>query len=266
MQHHKSSGHRKGASSSVHKSKLNDHLVAMKIVDGEMVKLVKPEIEALQSIQSPHVVNLVGAHIGENEREDSIIVTEWMAGGSLQSLIKKKQLYDLLPTHQKQLIALCVVCGVCDLHNENIVHRDIKSDNVLLTSNLHAKIADFGLSRHDSKRTLTPGGTPHYMAPECWKEDQSGQYSVSFSSDVYSVGILLVEIFTGKVPWENLNEYQITGLKVNPDHRFDADKVEELNELEAKNPQLGDLVKRCCSSDPSSRPSIFEVRKDLQNW
>ena len=107
---------------------------------------------------------------------------------------------------------------------------------------------------------------PHHMAPECWKEDQSGQYSVSFSSDVYSVGILLVEIFTGKVPWENLNEYQVMGLKVNPDHPFDADKVEELNELEAKNPQLGDLVKRCCSSDPSSRPSIFEVRKDLQDW
>ena len=258
LRHHMSLKSNRGASSTVHKSKLGGRIVAMKIVDGDMFKLAEQELKALQSVQSAHIVNLIGASLAEG-----VIVTEWMSGGTLRALISKKHLYGTLAIYHKQLIALCVVSGVCDLHNNNIVHRDIKSENVLLSHDLHAKIADFGISRHgQSIKTSKPGGTAQYMAPESWDSDEDTNYVVSFAGDVYAVGILLLEIFSGSLPWGNLSEGQIAKLK-SKDYTVPLDK---LDEVKMNAPELRALIEKCVLRDPSKRPQMFEVRQDLQNW
>ncbi|RHY94088.1 hypothetical protein DYB26_015747, partial [Aphanomyces astaci] len=137
------------------------------------------EIQLMSQFDSPYIVNLVGA--AWTRADDLKCVMEFMDGGDLK---------EYLDTHSSQEFAwadkyvhlLSIADGLCYLHSMNVIHRDVKSRNVLLDSTKGTKLTDFGISKEDIQATRTVGvGTFRWMAPEVL-QDQG--YDVS--ADIYS--------------------------------------------------------------------------------
>lgn len=141
--------------------------------------------------------------------------------------------------------------------NPPIIHRDLKSSNLLVDKNWTVKVGDFGLSRlkHATYLTTKTGkGTPQWMAPEVLRNELSDE-----KSDIYSFGVVLWEIATEKIPWDNLNSMQVIGAVGFMNQRLDIPKDVD--------PQWASIIESCWCSEPQSRPSfqeILEKLKDLQ--
>uniref|UniRef100_A0A6B2LGU2 Protein kinase domain-containing protein n=1 Tax=Arcella intermedia TaxID=1963864 RepID=A0A6B2LGU2_9EUKA len=179
------------------------------------------------------------------------MILPYMGGGSLaQVLFKDKVKWDF---PYKVKIAREIAYGMHHLHSlrPRIIHRDLKSDNILISTDGVAKIADFGLSRLVQKysKTMTTSGTPHYLAPECLS---SGQFSEK--SDVYAYGIILYEIYCGKRPYPKKSAYQVMLEVVQQDLR---------PVLPKDCPSLyADTFIKCVDKKPEARPS-FKVLLDI---
>ncbi|KAJ6855686.1 hypothetical protein NC651_040354 [Populus alba x Populus x berolinensis] len=157
------------------------------------------EVQLLMIVHHRNVVPLIGYC---NEHDNMALVYEYMANGNLKEQLLENST-NMLNWRERLQIAVDTAQGLEYLHNgcrPPIVHRDLKSSNILLTENLHAKIADFGLSKAfategDSHVITIPAGTPGYIDPEF---RASGH--LNKKSDVYSFGILLCELITGQPP------------------------------------------------------------------
>ncbi|MED6121337.1 copper transport protein ctr1 [Stylosanthes scabra] len=141
------------------------------------------------------------------------------------------------------------------LHHRNppIVHRDLKSSNLLVDKNWTVKVGDFGLSRLKDATLLTSKsgrGTPQWMAPEVLRNEPSNE-----KSDVYSFGVILWELMTQSIPWENLNSLQVVGVVGFMDRRLDLP--------EGLDPQVASVIRDCWQSDPEQRPSFQELIKRM---
>jgi mitogen-activated protein kinase kinase kinase 3 len=123
------------------------------------------------------------------------IFLEYVAGGSLQSLIKK---YGYLNERLIQIYTRQILEGLEYLHMNKIVHRDIKGANVLVDINGTCKLADFGNSKrlYSTRDDNLVKGTAHWMAPEVIKQQKYGRYS-----DIWSLGCTIIEMATGHPPW-----------------------------------------------------------------
>nr|BBF89702.1 putative EDR1 [Oryza sativa f. spontanea] len=147
--------------------------------------------------------------------------------------------------------------GMNYLHNSSppIVHRDLKSSNLLVDKNWTVKVADFGLSRLKLETFLTTKtgkGTPQWMAPEVLRNEPSNE-----KSDVYSYGVILWEIATQKIPWDNLNTMQVVGAVGFMDHRLDIPSDVD--------PHWASMIESCWDSDPQRRPSFQELLDQLRD-
>uniref|UniRef100_A0A0E0F8J3 non-specific serine/threonine protein kinase n=1 Tax=Oryza meridionalis TaxID=40149 RepID=A0A0E0F8J3_9ORYZ len=147
--------------------------------------------------------------------------------------------------------------GMNYLHNSSppIVHRDLKSSNLLVDKNWTVKVADFGLSRLKLETFLTTKtgkGTPQWMAPEVLRNEPSNE-----KSDVYSYGVILWEISTQKIPWDNLNTMQVVGAVGFMDHRLDIPSDVD--------PHWASMIESCWDSDPQRRPSFQELLDQLRD-
>uniref|UniRef100_A0A3N7G9A9 non-specific serine/threonine protein kinase n=1 Tax=Populus trichocarpa TaxID=3694 RepID=A0A3N7G9A9_POPTR len=157
------------------------------------------EVQLLMIVHHKNLVPLIGYC---NEHENMALVYEYMANGNLKEQLLENST-NMLNWRERLQIAVDAANGLEYLHNgcrPPIVHRDLKSSNILLTENLQAKIADFGLSKAfategDSYVITVPAGTPGYIDPEF---RASG--NLNKKSDVYSFGILLCELITGQPP------------------------------------------------------------------
>ncbi|XP_011002652.1 PREDICTED: probable LRR receptor-like serine/threonine-protein kinase At1g05700 isoform X2 [Populus euphratica] len=157
------------------------------------------EVQLLMIVHHRNLVSLVGYC---NEQENMALVYEYMANGNLKEQLLENST-NMLNWRARLQIAVDAAQGLEYLHNgcrPPIVHRDLKSSNILLTENLQAKISDFGLSKAfategDSHVITIPAGTPGYIDPEF---RDSG--NLNKKSDVYSFGILLCELITGQPP------------------------------------------------------------------
>eukprot|EP00250_Pteridium_aquilinum_P009803 c18948_g2_i1 orf=854-2389(+) len=171
----------------------------------ELLEDFRKEVLIMKRLRHPNVVLFMGAVIS---LEHLSIVTEFLPRGSLFRLLHRNT--PGLDWRRRVRMALDVARGMNYLHHMNppIVHRDLKSSNLLVDKNWTVKVADFGLSRlkHETYlRTVSGRGTPQWMAPEVLRNELSNE-----KSDVYSFGVVLWELATEQVPWTNLNPMQVT--------------------------------------------------------
>ena len=206
----------KGSFGTVHEGITNDgKLMAVKTVelpqekvtdenDSDLLSL-RSEINLMTRLKNPYIVAYYGCQTIEHENgaQTFEIFMEHCHGGSLTTLRKK-----FSPTDGKLKIGLArhytrqILQGLKYLHENNVIHRDIKSDNVLISASGEAKLADFGCSKQLSTAAVEAGaqtvvGSPLFMAPEVISGDDTGY---TFSADVWSVGCLLLELL-GRKPW-----------------------------------------------------------------
>lgn len=173
-------------------------------LNDELVAKFNQEISILSTIRHENVVSFVGA---VTEQPNLCVVMEFMEGGTLDNAIHKNHIE--LPLFQVLQIAMDVAQGCHYLHRQKpmIIHRDLKSQNILLTRDGLAKIADFGLSRffkHDVASMTGQVGTPGWTAPEVFKHN-----SYNHKVDVYSFGVVLAECLSGEKPYAGMDGIQI---------------------------------------------------------
>ncbi|VAI22161.1 unnamed protein product [Triticum turgidum subsp. durum] len=170
----------------------------------EMINAFRQEVSLMKKLRHPSIILFMGA-VASQER--LCIVTEFLPRGSLFQLLQKNT--AKLDPRRKLSMAIDIARGMNYLHNSipTIVHRDLKSSNLLVDKNWTVKVADFGLSRLKLETFLTTKGgkgTPQWMAPEVLRSEPSNE-----KSDVYSYGVVLWELVTQKIPWDTLNPMQV---------------------------------------------------------
>lgn len=205
------------------------------------------EISILASISHPACLQFIGA----TDYSPYCIVTEWMPNGTLfENLHSNPQFDDTLRT----MALFDIARGMQYLHSKNIVHRDLKSLNILFDNELHARICDFGYSKDittDDLRTLNIGTTT-WMAPEVINST-SDMPPRSYTSkvDVYSYGIIFWETVTGQIPYENMPPVEIA-LNVVSSHLRPP--------IPRTTPHaISRLMERCWDADPDKRPTFEEI-------
>lgn len=195
-----------GGFGTVHKATWRGDDVAVKIMHGmtegsKMLDTFKKEIFLLSRLHHPGIINFLGASL---EPPNVCIVQELAQRGSLYTLLHGDD-SENRPMKYVELLqyGLDIADAMAYLH-PTVVHRDLKSQNVLLDSNMRAKVCDFGIAKFKDKTLLTTvnsqAGTPAYMAPELFAAGE-----ISEKVDVFSYGVLLWECFTGCVPWGELS-------------------------------------------------------------
>jgi len=154
------------------------------------------EISLLRELRHPQIIQFLGA---SHQTPDWHIVTEFAERGSLEGVLQDGRID--LPLLRRVDMARDAATGLNFLHLSGIIHRDLKSANLLVTADWRIKIGDFGLSRHIDHATITlgPAGTPAWSAPEVLRGDK-----YELSADVYSYGVCLWELTTRKTPFEGV--------------------------------------------------------------
>ncbi|KAL4331932.1 hypothetical protein GQ457_07G009400 [Hibiscus cannabinus] len=206
----------------------------------------KKEIDIMRKLRHPNVLLFMGAVYSQ---ERLAIVTEFLPRGSLfKALHKNNQALDI---KRRMRMALDVARGMNYLHHRNppIVHRDLKSSNLLVDRNWNVKVGDFGLSRWKNGTFLTTKsgrGTPQWMAPEVLRNEPSNE-----KSDVFSFGVILWELMTVSIPWNNLNSLQVVGVVGFMDRRLELP--------EGLDPHIDSIIRDCWQSNPENRPSFEDI-------
>ncbi|CAI0626262.1 unnamed protein product [Linum tenue] len=172
----------------------------------DVILSFRQEVSLMKRLRHPNVLLFMGA---VTSPQHLCIVTEFLPRGSLFQLLQRNA--TKLEWRRKVHMALDIARGMNYLHHFNppIVHRDLKSSNLLVDRNWTVKVGDFGLSRlkHETFLVTKSGkGTPQWMAPEVLRNERSDE-----KSDIYSFGVILWELATEKIPWDNLNSTQIIG-------------------------------------------------------
>ncbi|KAK8921200.1 putative leucine-rich repeat receptor-like serine/threonine-protein kinase [Platanthera zijinensis] len=256
-----------GAFGSVYKAQMSTgETVAVKVLatsSKQREREFQTEVLLLGRLHHRNLVNLVGYCA---EKSKHMLIYVYMPNGSLSS-----HLYN---DHQLALswdlrinIALDVARGLEYLHDgaiPSVIHRDIKSPNILLDKTMRARVADFGLSREEMVSRSAPiRGTYGYLDPE-----YVSSRSFTKKSDVYSFGVLLFELIAGRTPQQGLLEY-VELAAINADGRVGWEELadsrlegsyeaQQLNEVAA-------LAYKCINRLPRKRPSMRDVVQALSN-
>ena len=163
------------------------------------------EIKLLMRLRSPRVVQTFGGCVGSEDygQKQMMIVMKFISGGTLYDKIREQ---PLIGWSARFTLAVDIAAGMAYLHSQNIIHRDLKSLNVLVDADGRAILCDFGLARvkKSSRSTATSSGqgTPLWMAPELF--GRRARYTEA--SDVYALAMIMVELSTGLLPFEELLE------------------------------------------------------------
>ncbi|KAI0511003.1 hypothetical protein KFK09_011619 [Dendrobium nobile] len=207
------------------------------------------EVMMLASLKHPNIVRFIGAC-----RKPMVwcIVTEYAKGGSVRQFLSRRQNRSA-PLNIAVRQALDVARGMAYIHGLGCIHRDLKSDNLLICADRSIKIADFGVARIEvHPEGMTPEtGTYRWMAPEMIQRRPYTQ-----KVDVYSFGIVLWELITGMVPFQNMTAVQAAFAVVNKGARpiIPTDCP----------PSLGVIMTQCWDANPDVRPPFGEVVKMLE--
>ncbi|KAG4199988.1 hypothetical protein ERO13_A05G182300v2 [Gossypium hirsutum] len=207
------------------------------------------EVNIMRKIQHKNVVQFFGAC---TTPPNLCIVTEFMSGGSIYDLLHKQKSGFKLPLLLK--LAIDVSEGMSYLHQNGIMHRDLKAANLLMDENGVVKIADFGVARVQAQPGVMTAetGTYRWMAPEVIEHKP-----YDHKADVFSFGVVLWEMLTGKLPYENLTPLQAAVGVVQKDLRPVIPQYTR--------PKFVELLERCWQQDPSLRPEFSEITNLLED-
>lgn len=201
------------------------------------------EVFIMRKVRHKNVVQFIGAC---TRPPNLCIVTEFMSGGSVYDYLHKQKGMFKLPTVIR--VAIDVSKGMDYLHQNNIIHRDLKAANLLMDEHEVVKVADFGVARVQAQSGIMTAetGTYRWMAPEVIEHKPYDQ-----KADVFSFGIVLWELLTGKLPYDYLTPLQAAVGVVQ----------KGLRPVIPKNthPRLTELLQRCWEQDPAERPVFCEV-------
>ncbi len=197
-----------GGMSVVYKAKCHklNRLVAIKVLkeefcnDSNFVSKFKMEAQAAAGLSHPNIVSVYDVM---DEGNIHYIVMELIEGITLKSYIAKKEKLEI---KESIGIAIQVAQGIAAAHEQHIIHRDIKPQNMIISKDGKVKVADFGIARAVSEQTLnsTAMGSVHYISPE----QARGGFSDE-RSDIYSLGVTMYEMVTGRVPFKGENTVSI---------------------------------------------------------
>jgi serine/threonine-protein kinase len=234
-----------------------DRQVAVKILHREMseqedqLQRFRQEARAVAKLSHPNVVAVIDA--GEDGGHP-YIVFEYVEGETLKQRIKR---VGALEPQEALAYAIEIARGLTVAHNRNMVHRDIKPQNVLIDAEGRAKLTDFGISRQLEQDGMTATGrvlgTTDYVAPE-----QAMGHPVDIRSDIYALGVVLYEMLIGQVPFHADSQVGVAMKHVN----------EELPDVQQRRPELSAaaalVVERATAKDPDRRyQQVGELIDDL---
>jgi serine/threonine protein kinase len=281
-----------GAFGTVYRGKWGDIPVAIKelrevhITCEEIKEEFDREVQFMKTVRHPNIVVFFGA--GQHANGVPFLVTELMEQGTLSTLLKEK---TQLSGAMRALLSLDAASGLDHIHRLNRVHRDVKPGNMLLTNALRVKVADFGTSKLTMKdnrseratklvnmgdtsnvksaasddtsadgnrqQSMTLNvGTPAYMAPELLRGK-----SYNASVDVWAFGIVVWQINTQKVPWEEVPGHGFKFVLNLTDHIGRGGRLSMPVSLD---PRVASLINRCLDLDPKLRPSFGEIVQALK--
>lgn len=252
-----------GGMSDVYKAK--DHklnrFVAVKVLKQEFsenanfVSKFRIEAQAAAGLMHPNIVNVYD--VGE---EDGIyyIVMELVEGITLKKYIEKKA---RLSVKEAISIAIQVCMGIEAAHNNHIIHRDIKPQNIIISKEGKVKVTDFGIAKAATSNTITSNvmGSVHYTSPE----QARGGYSDA-KSDIYSLGITMFEMLTGRVPFNGETTVAIAIKHIQEEMPSPREYVSEIPV------SVEQIVYKCCQKSPDRRYQsmgelITDLKKSLMN-
>ncbi|KAJ4768462.1 Protein kinase [Rhynchospora pubera] len=257
-------GHRfaSGAYSKLYHGIYKDKQVAVKFMrqpDGEENEEVSARIEKqftrevtnLSHLYHRNIIKLVGAC---KNPPVYCIITEYLPGGSLRSFLHKLE-NKSLPLNKVISIALEVARGMEYIHSQGVIHRDLKPENILFDQDFCVKIVDFGISCEEAYCDVLEEdpGTYRWMAPEMIRHKRYGH-----KVDIYSFGLLLWEMVTGRTPYDEMTPVQAAFAVVDKNLRptIPANCA----------PPLRALIEQCWSSVPEKRPEFWQIVRLLEQF
>lgn len=247
-----------GGMSDVYKAKCHklNRFVAIKVLKQEFsenanfVSKFRTEAQAAAGLMHPNIVNVYD--VGE---EDGIyyIVMELVEGITLKKYIEKKA---RLSFKEAVSIAIQVSMGIEAAHNNHIIHRDIKPQNIIISKDGKVKVTDFGIAKAATSNTITSNvmGSVHYTSPE----QARGGYSDE-KSDIYSLGITIFEMLTGRVPFNGETTVAIAIKHIQEELPSPKEFVPEIPS------SVDGIVVKCCQKSPDRRyQNMQELIADLK--
>ncbi|OHS98453.1 STE family protein kinase [Tritrichomonas foetus] len=201
------------------------------------------ETRLLASMDDPHIIKFISAH-----RMDNVlwILMEFCDCGSLTNIATFCECKEPHIAY----FARAVLCALSYMHNQNKIHRDIKTDNVLLKSNGQVKLGDFGYAAQlgdNAERRKSVVGTPYWMAPEVI----SGK-PYAFEVDIWSLGVMCRELADGEPPYIDLPPMKALYLIV-------SEGLPQIKDVERRSPVFLDFLGHCLQKDPKLRPTADEL-------
>lgn len=240
-----------------------DRIVAIKILklqyndDNNFIRKFKRESLAAASISHPNIVSIYD--VGSENIDGSFvhyIVMEYIDGKTLKDII-----HDEGAISEKRALNYCIQIAEAlkVAHSKHIVHRDIKSQNIMVTRDDRVKVTDFGIARVADNTTVTATnavmGSVHYFSPE-----QAKGAKVDNRSDIYSLGIVLYEMLTGTLPFDADNPVSVALMQVQSNMPRPSDKVRNID------PEVDNLVLKMTRKDPNKRyKDVFDLIRDIKS-
>ncbi len=235
------------------------HFVAVKVLkpeynrDAEYVARFQREAEAASKMTHHNIVNLLD--VGMDENGNRYLIMEYVEGQTLKEVIQEK---GRLTEGSAVQITIRILSALQHAHNNGIIHRDIKPQNILMQSDGHVKVSDFGIARIADRNTLSKGdsvmGTVHYFSPE-----QASGKPADVTSDLYSVGVTLYEMLTGHVPFDGPNAVSVAMQHL----RSEPPAIQQFA------PEVSQAVCHVCMKALDKNPayryqSAYEMARDLK--
>ena len=235
-----------------------DRDVAVKVLRGDLandekfVRRFQREAISASSLTHPNIVGMYD--VGEDDG-NYFIVMEYVEGRTLKSLIKRRGALTLSEVID---IMLQLTSGIACAHESYIIHRDIKPQNVLILDDGTVKITDFGiamaLNSNELTQTNSVMGSVHYLPPE-----QANGNGSTIKSDIYSLGILMYELLTGKLPFKGENAVEIAIKQMKNPIPSVCDMLPDIPQ------SIENVILKACAKNPKNRyENVMEMHDDIQ--